>query len=819
MTLQFSNLKDITKGNILQFFEDFPIQHLLTDSRKLTINKAAIFFAISGTRHDGHKFINELYRKGIRQFVVEKKPDLSVLREANILHVSDTIEALQKIAAYHRSQFDLQVVGITGSNGKTIVKEWLSQLLSPRLKVVKSPKSYNSQIGVPLSVWQIHAEHEIGIFEAGISLPGEMSQLQTVIRPTIGIFTNIGTAHDEGFSSRELKVLEKISLFQGAEKIIFCNGHTAVKDALSKTFSSSVLFSWGTEAGSDIKVISIKKESSASIIDLTYLGKALEFTLPFNDDASVENCMHCIAFLLEESFPPAYIQQQINYLDTIPKRLELKQAVNECYLIDDSYNNDFAGLQIALDFMGQQKQKDKKTIILSDLLQTGLPEEILYRNVAELLHNRGITKMIGIGSAISGMQGLFEMESEFYVNTESFLESFDKNFYEKELILIKGARAFKFGRIVNLLQQKMHGTVLEINLDALTNNLNFYRSRLDPSIRMMVMVKAFAYGSGSQEIANLLQFHRVDYLAVAYSDEGVTLRESGITVPIMVMNPAPANFNQIMRYNLEPEIYSMAHLKSWINFVDTVEKVIPIHLKLDTGMHRLGFERAELDELIRILVANKKIKVASIFTHLAGSDEAHHNEFSHHQAQLFKEMTGEIISKLDTAPLLHILNSPGIIRFPEYHFDMVRLGIGLYGVEVNQQFQEQLIPISTLKTTISQIKKIGKGESVGYSRRGVAENDMTTATIAIGYADGFNRRFSNGKGRVLINNREAPVIGNVCMDMTMVDITGISADEGDEVIVFGAQRSIATLAAEIGTIPYEILTNVSERVKRVFFSE
>ena len=819
MNYTFSLMSEITGGKLIQLIKDEPVEYLLTDSRKLTINKAAVFFAIRGERHDGHLFLKDLYDKGIRQFVVEHAIDPVEFSEANILEVKSSIAALQLLAGTHRAGFDIPVVGITGSNGKTIVKEWLSQLLFPKMKVVKSPKSYNSQIGVPLSVWQMNKVHEVAIFEAGISLPGEMQNIQKVMSPQTGIFTNIGTAHDEGFAGRREKILEKSLLFKNSERIIFCSDHMEVREVLEEKFDTAVLFSWGTSLDSNIQVRRLLKESNSSVLNLSYKGKQAEFTLPFRDDASIENCMHCIAYLLLESFSPAYIQQQINLLDTVSKRLELKQAINECYLIDDSYNNDFAGLQIALDFMGQQKQKDKKTVVLSDLLQTGLKEALLYKNVAALLKHRGIARLVGIGPAISENRGCFEMPATFYENTEAFLTSFERKDFEKELILIKGARNFRFGRIVNLLQQKMHGTVLEINLDALTNNLNFYRSRLSTGTKLMVMVKAFAYGSGSQEVANLLQYHRVDYLAVAYADEGVVLRENGITIPVMVMNAAPANFAQLTRHHLEPEIYSIAQLKSWLNFIDNEDKPAPVHLKLDTGMHRLGFEPNDLDQLITIIKSRPGLKVASIFTHLAGSDEVLHNEFSHQQACNFKEMTSKIMAQTGIRPLLHILNSPGIIRFPEYHFDMVRLGIGLYGVEVNKMFQQQLIPISTLKTTISQIKQLKKGESVGYGRKGVAKSDITIATIAIGYADGFNRKFSNGKGHVLVSGREAPVIGNVCMDMTMIDITGIQAEEGDEVIIFGKDRPISALAAEIDTIPYEILTNVSERVKRVFFSE
>lgn len=817
--LYFKQLQAIAHGTVLQVFEDRPVQHLITDSRKLLINTESLFFAVAGARHDGHAFIEELYHKGIRQFVVERPVALEAIPEANVLQVSSSIMALQQIAAYHRAQFELSTVAITGSNGKTIVKEWLGQMLSTKLKVVKSPKSYNSQIGVPLSLWQIKTEHEIGIFEAGISQAGEMEKLAAIIKPQVGIFTMIGTAHDEGFKDRKHKILEKSKLFEQVDKLIYCCDHIEVHEIFQNKFNDKELISWGQSENSAIQIVNLKKSAHDAELTLLYEGRKTTFAFPFANEASIENCMHCVAFLLSESFSPAFIQQQINLLDNVSKRLELKQGINGCYLIDDTYNNDFGGLQIALEFMGQQKHNENKTVILSDLLQTGLNEQVLYESIGKLLHSKGIKRLIGIGEAISRNSKHFKMPAVFYDSTEAFLRQAHKGDFNHELVLIKGARQFHFERIVELLQQKTHGTVLEINLDALTHNLNFYRSKLAHNTKLMVMVKAFAYGSGSDEVANLLQFHRVDYLAVAYTDEGVSLREHGISLPIMVMNATSENFGQLIRYNLEPEIYSLSQLKALSEFLQEEKKSIRIHLKLDTGMHRLGFNHPELKTVLAYLADNPAISIASVFSHLAGADEALHNDFSHHQVERFIEMKNYLSQESSIKPLYHILNSAGIVRFPEYQFDMVRLGIGLYGVEASGQEQDQLQPISTLKTTISQIKHIPKGETVGYSRKGVATKDTVLATIAIGYADGFDRRFGQGKGHVYINGHLAPVVGNVCMDMTMVDITGIDASEGDEVIVFGKEMPISTLASAIGTIPYEILTNVSERVKRVFFTE
>lgn len=817
--LQFKQLQATTDGRFLQVFEDRPVLHLIIDSRKLLISTEALFFAVAGARHDGHVYIEELYHKGIRQFVVEKPVDLEAIPEANVIQVNDSILALQQIASHHRNLFDLTVVAITGSNGKTIVKEWLGQMLSTKLKVVKSPKSYNSQIGVPLSLWQIRPEHEIGIFEAGISQVGEMQKLADIIKPQIGIFTMVGTAHDEGFENRHHKILEKSKLFEHVDKLIYCRDHHDVHELFVKKFNQKELINWGRLENSTIQIKRLKKLAHDAELTLLYEGRKITFAFPFSSEASIENCMHCVAFLLSESFTPAFIQQQINLLDNVSKRLELKQGINGCYLIDDTYNNDFGGLQIALDFMGQQKHNENKTVVLSDLLQTGLNEQVLYKSIGELLHNKGIKRLIGVGKAISKNSAFFKMPAVFYNSTEEFLNHANKSDFHDELVLVKGARHFYFERIVELLQQKNHGTVLEINLDALTHNLNFYRSKLSPRTKLMVMVKAFAYGSGSDEVANLLQFHRVDYLAVAYTDEGVALREHGISLPIMVMNTSSESFGQLIRYNLEPEVYSLAQLKALANFLREANKTIHIHLKLDTGMHRLGFNKHELPNVLEYLANNPAISVSSVFSHLAGADEALHNDFSHHQVKRFIEMKNYLSQNSDIKPLYHILNSAGIVRFPDYQFDMVRLGIGLYGVEASGQEQDQLLPISTLKTTISQIKHIAKGETVGYSRKGVATRDTLLATIAIGYADGFDRRFGQGKGQVYINGQLAPVVGNVCMDMTMVDVTGIEAAEGDEVIIFGKEIPITKLASAIGTIPYEILTNVSERVKRIFFTE
>lgn len=819
--IHFQQVLQITKGVMLQEGQDLPIRYLLIDSRKVVIPAESLFFAIRGERHNGHRFIYELYQKGVRQFVVEEnhRLDLSLYTDATIIQVQNSIRALQQIVAFHRSQFNFPVIGITGSNGKTIIKEWLSVLLGKQYNIVKNPKSYNSQVGVPLSVWLMNESHTLGIFEAGISKPDEIIHLAEVIRPTIGLFTNIGTAHDEGFTDREQKVEEKAKLFSNCKIVLCCKDHNPVYQHLSQVLrKDQQLFTWSIQSSeASIQLLNSKKQINQSELELYYKGETLQYTVPFVDDASIENSMHCISLLLLLQMDSAEIQTRLRMLQPVSMRLELKEGINSCYLIDDTYNNDLAGLTIALDFLNLQKQKSAKTLILSDLLEAGMAEQELYQHIASLLEKKGINRLIGIGEVIARNQNFFDLPATFYPDTQAFLKNGSQNF-RNELILVKGARAFQFEQIVQKLQQKTHGTVLEINLDALSHNLNYYQSKLGSHTKIMVMVKAFAYGSGSAEIANLLQYHRVDYLAVAYADEGVVLRENGVHLPIMVMNPSAETFDKLLAYQLEPEIYSVSILHEFLQYLEDTDREAAVHIKLDTGMHRLGFEKQDLPMLTSILRQNKRITVASVFSHLAGADEETFNAFSNQQINTFQEMATLVEIALGYQPIRHILNSAGILRFPQYHMDMVRLGIGLYGVEANGREQLQLETVGTLKTTISQIKHLQVGETVGYSRKGKVMHDTTIATIAIGYADGFDRRFGNGVGKVLIHGKPAPVIGNVCMDMAMVDITGIEAEEGDEVIIFGKEWPILQMAKQIGTIPYELLTGVSERVKRIFYA-
>jgi len=807
--MSFSELNKLLGGTFLLLSHDRPVENLLIDSRKAVVGEGSVFFAISGERHDGHIFLHELYKLGVRQFIIEKDVDIKLFENSNILKVESSIAALQTVAAVHRKQFYLPVIGITGSNGKTIVKEWLYQVLSFDLQIVKNPRSYNSQVGVPISVWQIQKNHALGIFEAGISQPGEMEKLQKVIQPTIGIFTNLGSAHDEGFKSPREKAGEKAKLFIDCEIIIYCRDHTIVHETIYKL--NRPVLSWGFSKEADIHISS----SGAKEFTVIYKNEKFFLTLLFADAASQENTFQVMAIMLLKNYTSSIIQERLHQLQSISMRLELKQGINRSILIDDSYNNDLAGLQISLDFLKNQ-QKTKKTLILSDILQSGLQQTDLIKEIQKRISSGNVKKLVAIGPVLFENRALFQFGT-FYKSTADFLEKFQSESFADEVILIKGARPFQFEKIVQRLQRKVHGTIMEIDMNAMVHNLNFFKSRLKPGTKVMAMIKAFAYGSGSEEVANMLQYHRIDYLGVAYADEGVELRKNNITLPIMVMNPSEESFPSLLEYQLEPEIYNIRILKSLIDFLNGQSCIV--HLKIDTGMHRLGFEKSDLREAIDLLKANKNIVIASVFSHLSGADESTHDDFSSNQAKSFLEMSDLVEKMLDNHLLKHLLNSSGILRLPQYQFDMVRLGIGLYGVDPTEEGNNNLKPVACIKTVISQIKIVNEGETIGYGRKGKAEKRMTLATLAIGYADGFSRSFSRGKGKVLIHGKLAPVIGNVCMDMTMVDITDISAAEGDEAIIFGPGLSIQQVAKWGDTIPYEILTNTSERVKRIYYAE
>ena len=807
------------------------VEHILLDSRKLLFPSASIFFALSGPRRNGNLFIEELYNKAVRCFVVgEGFAEEETLKFSNavFLRVTDVLQALQQLAAYHRQQFTIPVIGITGSNGKTIVKEWLYQLLQHDHNIIRSPKSYNSQIGVPLSVWQMNAHHTLGIFEAGISQPDEMQKLAKIIAPTIGIITNIGEAHGEGFLNIRQKINEKLKLFVKADVLIYCADDPDLNETIN-SFKNNVragddfeLFGWSKKETTAVQIIAVETANAETSVSAKWKEKTFSFKIPFTDTASVENAITCCCVLLYTGIDPDIIADRMLQLKPVEMRLELKQGINNCSVINDSYSADINSLTIALDFLQQQKQHAKRTLILSDILQSGKSSGELYAEVASILEQKQINRFIGIGPEISKQKNAFKNipETVFFSSSAEFKQQFHSQHFYDETILLKGARVFEFEQIGHLLEEKIHQTVLEINLNAITHNLNTYQKLLNPGVKLMAMVKAFSYGSGSFEIANLLQFHQVDYLAVAYADEGVELRKAGIGLPIMVMNAEEITFDVLVQHNLEPELFSFGILTAFENYLQQSGiNHYPVHIKLDTGMRRLGFEQKDIEKLCIRLKSSPAFKIQTVFSHLAASDSVLHDDFTNAQATSFLESCESIQKITGYNFIRHLANTSAIHRHKNLQLDMIRLGIGLYGVDSDPAIQQQLKNVTTLKTTISQIKKIKEGESIGYSRKGVATTDSLIATVRIGYADGYPILLSNGIGKMWINGKAVPVIGNVCMDMTMLNITGVDAAEGDEVIVFGAELPVSELARLAQSIPYEILTGISQRVKRVYFEE
>ncbi len=820
MGYKLENISFIVNGKTLQIFENGFIEHLLLDSRKIYSPSTSLFFALKGPRRDGHQFILELYNKGVKSFVVSEKIKIADFPEASFILVDDTLEALQRLGAFHRKQFTIPVIGITGSNGKTIVKEWLYQLLHEKFNIVRSPKSYNSQIGVPLSVWQINSHHELAIFEAGISEPGEMDKLEKIIQPTIGILTNIGETHNENFVNREEKLTEKLKLFTHANKVIARGDDAWITRQMLKAGTNN--FFWGRNKSSDLQIVSIERENSQTKIILNYKNGVFDFSIPFTDDGSIENAVTCCSLMLVAGIERSYIQKKMPHLQAVSMRLELKKGINQCSIINDSYSADLSSLGIALNFLDQQSTGSKRTVILSDFLQTGLTEKKLYDEIAALLQIHNINKIIGIGKNITVHLKKNEKASyQFYNTTEDFINQFLSSQFKEETILIKGARVFEFERIVHALEQKVHQTVLEINLNAIAHNLKEYQKFLKPSTKIMAMVKAFAYGSGGAEIASILQYHKVDYLAVAYADEGVELRKAGINLPVMVMNPEESTFDAIIENNLEPEIYSFELLNQFDSFLkQSGLQEYPIHIEIETGMNRLGFNSGEIEKFGDVLNQANSFKIKSVFSHLAASEEASQDEFTLLQHKKFVDASNELEELLGYPFIRHIANSAAIIRHPHLQMDMVRLGIGMYGVDIANTNSLELQHVAVLKSTIAQLKYLKKGESVSYNRKGIVNRDSVIATIRIGYADGYVRHLGNGVGKMVVNGQFAPVIGTVCMDMTMIDVTDIpNVREGDEVIIFGKELPIQQIAEWANTIPYEIMTAISQRVKRVYYQE
>ena len=816
---QIASVLGVKQGSL----QPAEISILLTDSRRLTLPGETLFFALETKNNDAHAFVSDLYRMGVRNFVVTRMiPEWEPLTDANFLKVKNSLSALQKLAAHHRSQFDIPVIGITGSNGKTIVKEWLYQLLEKSFNIVRSPRSYNSQIGVPLSVWQLDEQTELGIFEAGISMPDEMEYLEPVIRPTIGVLTKMGEAHQENFDSQQQKCMEKLELFANCDVFIYDEDNELVTRCVDLMVLSQKTFSWSRrDRDAHLFISAIEKEEERTTIHYSFLDFDDSFVIPFTDEASIENAIHCLAVSLYLHLPPADISARMLLLEPVAMRLDLRKGKNDCLLINDSYNSDINSIKIALDFQ-QQRRMDrplKKTIILSDILQSGVAPKALYKKVAGMVEQGGIRKLIGIGQDITANGHLFTMpEKSFYPSTDEFIRSGEWKNFHQELILLKGARRYHFELISALIEERIHETQLEVDLDAVVHNFNFYKSKLQHGVKLVCMVKANGYGAGAVEIAKTLQYHRCDYLAVAVAEEGMMLRKEGITLPVIVLNPEVNGFEELLTCDLEPEVYSFRILEAFIReaerrgFTD-----YPIHLKIDSGMHRLGFLPDEIPQLVQMLKAQKGLKVRSLFSHLSASESWTFDDFTHQQMETFKQVADAIESALHYKVYKHILNSAGIERFADSHWDMARLGIGLYGISASGL--TGLRNVCTLKTTILQIKEIASNETIGYGRKERLDRDARIATIRFGYADGLDRQFGNRRGKVLINGQYAPIVGNVCMDLCMVDVTDISAKEGDTVILFGEDLPVVALADSIGTIPYEILTSISPRVKRIYIKE
>jgi len=809
-------LKDTLKNIPFQIIgnANAVIYTISIDSRSLQNDKNTLFFALKGNHNDAHTYINSLLERGIENFVVSKIPRNS--NKGNYIVVENVLKALQNFAMNYRQNFSFPIIGITGSNGKTIVKEWLNFLLAPDYNIVRNPKSYNSQIGVPLSILGINQYHNFGIFEAGISQVNEMQKLQEIIRPTIGILTNIGDAHNEGFSTKNQKINEKTQLFLNAKVVIFQKNKDV--DLVLNQYDIQ-RFSWSFSNESDS--IFIKKTSSenTTFFEFNFENQDFKVEIPFTDDASIENAIHSMMVLLYLRYDKSVVKSRMKELYPIEMRLKIKNGINNTTLIDDSYISDFQSLKIALDFLEQQKQHTKKTVILSDILQSGEDKNELYKKVAELLTQNHISEVIGIGKNIATLTYYFK-NTKIFPNTKEFLDKFNRSDLSNQSILIKGARSFHLEEIVSVLEEKTHQTFLEINLNAITHNLNYFKSKLNSTTKVMVMLKAFGYGNGSFEIAKLLEYHKVDYIGVAFTDEGIALRRAGISVPIMVMNPEPSSFLALISSRLEPEIYSLEELRIFCSVLEKNNiKKYPIHLKLDTGMHRLGFEEKDLQQLINYLQKNIDFfDIKSIFSHLSASDSKEFSGFTLQQFQLFKKMSNFIKKELKINPICHISNTSAISNYPEMQMDMVRLGIGLYGISNDETEMKYLENVGTLKSVILQIKEIKIGESIGYSRSFIAQKNMRTATIPIGYADGIPRVLSQ-KSYVLINEQKAPIVGTICMDMLMVDVSEIACNQGDEVIVFGENPKVTEIATYTNTIPYEILAGISQRVKRVFCRE
>ena len=785
------------------------------DSRSVVTPEHTLFFALTGNNHNGHDYIRTLYTDGVRAFVIsEFREEFNQLTGANFIVVENVLTALQQLAAHHRQHTQAEVIGITGSNGKTVVKEWLYQLLANDHAVYRSPRSYNSQVGVPLSLLGIDPKTEIAIIEAGISQKGEMQHLQQMIQPTIGIFTHLGDAHGENFASREEKLAEKAQLFTSCQWVIGQTGE-ALEYIKTRVPSTTSFLLWGEDPKADIHVKTMNIALGHREVQVTFGNKHFILDIPFPDIASYENCMNAVSILLLKQYSPDVITSRVQQLSAIAMRMEIKDGINNCTLVNDYYNSDPSSFQLALNILATQDASKERVVILSDFMDTGKAGDDLYPSIAETLRQANISLFIGIGKHLSEHRHDFSANSRFYEDTEHFLRQEERDNFNNQIILIKGARAFQFEYIAGFLQKQSHSTILEVDLDAMVHNLNHFRSLTDAHIA--VMVKAFSYGSGSREIASLLQYHRVDYLMVAFADEGIELRAAGITIPIAVMNPEREAFDNMIMFNLEPEIYALDILEDFNRALNKHGiKRFPVHIKLNTGMNRSGFDEQDLPQLLEFFQTERSVYIRSMFSHLAGSDETVHDEFTLGQIHLFERMTERIQAQFNYKIWRHILNSAGIERFPQYHFDMVRLGIGLHGISATHA---NLQPVSSFKTDISAIRNVPTDQSIGYGRKSYTTRPSRIAVIPVGYADGLNRHLSNRVGNVFIKGKRVPIIGNICMDTCMIDVTDTNATIGDEVEIFGKHILVTELSEQLGTIPYEILTGISHRVKRVYYKE
>lgn len=803
---------------------DVAVSAFIFDSRRAVDDPHAIFVALKGATRDGHDYVDGLRERGIRNFIVSTDYPTGDLRpDEAFVRVSDTLAALQAVASRMRRGLSGHVAAVTGSNGKTIVKEWIAALWSDRDKrLFVSPKSYNSQLGAALSLTMCDGDEAMTVIEAGISSHGEMARLEAMIRPDITIVTNIGEAHSAGFASRADKLREKLSLAKGSAAVIYPADHKEIDTAVRELYGSDRLYPWGLGERAALRIISRRVQGTATVVEFTANGRSFNVVLPFTDTPSVENAMSALAFYacsdsLYGGDMLSGAVERIGGLRPVAMRLERRRGIYGSVILNDSYNSDIGSLAIALDRLEEISQGASKTVIMSDIAQSGYTPGELYSRVAAMMRSHGINKLYAIGGDITSARELFDgIDAEFFLSTEEFAERFDRKRAEGAAILLKGARSFAFERISRMLEEKRHSTVMEIDLGAICFNLNYHRERLRPGVKTVAMVKASSYGHGGVEVAAALEKRHIDYFAVAYADEGVVLREGGITTPIIVLNSEPSGFAAMIDYSLEPEIYDFESLDLFCDEVRrAAESHYPIHIKFDTGMHRLGFGPEEIDALAERLRGDRTVRVRSLFSHFTSSDNPDHDDFTRRQIALFGRMSDKLRSALgDDTILRHISNTWGIERFPEAQFDMVRLGLGLYGIS---PFAQGLQSVASLKSVISQIRHLPAGERLGYNRRGTVERDSVIATIPIGYADGLRRALSCGGWSFTVHGHKAPIVGNICMDACMIDITGIPAEVGDEVTVFSGSDEIVAMADTLDTIPYEILTLIAPRVRRVYF--